>query len=419
MDDWTHPTHGPDGNLVSNDKLVQFPLGLRWLEGVPMNFNLWASCRGVVVADGRCFTLNTAEYENIAPMGTMKHIEHEYLLARDAYNGMPLWKADCETINDGKALNSRNVAPIATDGKRVYIVKKDKLVAFDAATGKVVQNYETKFPTVRLALDKGVLISSGWEARHAPGLWDPWVIKTDAGTTEAFDAQSGKLKWKYPYPAQHLLTADGNAYLLVQGGAPSGYQTVVALDLQSGKEKWKVEHTSFPAPPPADPNKKPEVPKPFFQLMVAGQGVLVVGRPANNAISMLSAADGKVLWELKSDANWVPIVGGLIWSGDKKLDPKTGTVQDTYSGVGWPGICTPNNIVGNIVTNTRGCSYHVFEAANPKHAKTISYRGARRVHRGGGAGQRHVLHRAEQLPLLAGAGSRICGVRTVRRNPDD
>ena len=33
MDDWTHYRHGPDGNKVSQDLLVDFPARLRWLTG--------------------------------------------------------------------------------------------------------------------------------------------------------------------------------------------------------------------------------------------------------------------------------------------------------------------------------------------------------------------------------------------------
>jgi len=45
-DDWTHIQHGPDGNMVSQDRVVQFPPGFRWLDGLPINLNRWASCRG-------------------------------------------------------------------------------------------------------------------------------------------------------------------------------------------------------------------------------------------------------------------------------------------------------------------------------------------------------------------------------------
>ncbi len=208
-------------------------------------------------------------------------------------------------------------------------------------------------------------------AKHTPGLWGPWVVKTDAGITEAFDAETGKLKWSFPYPAQHLLAADGNVYALAQGGVspkgePANDEAVVALDLETGKEKWRVDASKFPPPEPpkVKPGEKPPV-LPNFQLNTAGQGVLIVSRPKGNALTVLSAADGKVLFEIKgggggTNNNFVPIVNGQIWWWGKKLDPKTGQQKGTYNGVGGPGICTPVNVVGDIVTNTRGCAYHVF-----------------------------------------------------------
>ena len=50
MDDWTHPHHGPDGNMVSADRELHFPLGIRWIGGLPKNINRWASVRGWVLA---------------------------------------------------------------------------------------------------------------------------------------------------------------------------------------------------------------------------------------------------------------------------------------------------------------------------------------------------------------------------------
>ena len=74
MDDWTHPAHGPDGNRVSQDRVACLPVGLRWLDGVPLNLGeTYATARGWVVAGGRCFTLGPAVLENVAPAGFLKH----------------------------------------------------------------------------------------------------------------------------------------------------------------------------------------------------------------------------------------------------------------------------------------------------------------------------------------------------------
>jgi len=380
MGQWTHPTHGADGNLVSEDKLIRFPVGLRWLDGVPMNFNLWASCRGVVVADGRVFSLNTAELENLSPIAFIKHREHEYLMARDAFNGLPLWKIDCETLNNGKDLNWRNMAALATDGQRVYVFKKDRLVAVDAATGQVAQSFAVKYPTVRLLLDQGTLVSAGWEERQVSGLWDPWVVKGGKGATEAFDPSSGKLKWEYPKPAQQMVAADGNAYLLLEDAGPEGHQAIVAVDLASGRENWRVEQAAFAetAQPKADPKARPQ---PRLQLGAAGCGVLIVPRHRARTISILAADDGKKLWEIRSTGNfWVPMVDGLVWYDGTKYDPKSGQAQGKFFKVGGPGVCTPCNVVGPYVTNTRGCAYHDHtqpSQPNSDRAKTFHWRGAR------------------------------------------
>jgi outer membrane protein assembly factor BamB len=374
MDDWPQPSHGPDGNRVSADQLVQVPVGLRWLDGVPMNFNLWAACRGWVLADGRCFTLSTTELENLAPVPFAKHRQQEYLMARDAFNGLPLWKVNCETSNDGQALNAWNIAPLVTDGKCVYAYKKDRLTAFDAATGREVRSFAVKYPTVRLVLAQGVLLASGWEAREVMhetdrgDLWSYWTPKTNVGAVEAFDAADGNLKWSLPTPAQELLVADGLAYALIQSGNPAKEQQLAAFDVQTGGERWRIPHPQFS-------------PQPDLHLNLAGQGVLVIARTKAKAISILSAADGKTLWEIQPTTSfWTPLVDGLLWQGNTKYDPRTGEVRGKLpAGVDSP-ICTPSAVVGPYVTASRGCSYLEFTAAEegkPQSAKRLSWAAAR------------------------------------------
>ena len=352
MDDWPQPMHGADGNRVSADRVVKFPAGLRWQDGMPMNFNMWAACRGWVIANGRCFTLSTTELENLAPVSFAKHKLEQYVTARDAFNGLPLWKLNCETLDNGQALNAFNSAPIVADDHRVYVYKKDRLVGLDAATGAVSISCPVKYQTVRLLLSQGVLVSSGWEAKEELKqfergvIWAPWVNKTGAaGAIEAFDAASGAAKWSIASPAQEMVAADGIAYLLLQSGNPPTEQHIVAVDLQTGRERWRVAHTRFD---PAAP----------INLNCAGQGVLSVARPKARTISILSADNGSVLWEIKPTGRfWTPLVNGLLWHENKKHDPKTGEVKGLLpTNVDSP-MCTPAAVVGNYITASRGCSY--------------------------------------------------------------
>jgi hypothetical protein len=108
MDVWSYPQHGADGNMVSNDKLVRFPLGFRWLDGVGKNFNRWASVRFL------------------------------------------FWQ---------------NAGPLVADDDRVYAVKKDKPVIIDGATGQVLHTLATKYAPARLLLIDGLLVAACWEAR--------------------------------------------------------------------------------------------------------------------------------------------------------------------------------------------------------------------------------------------------------------
>lgn len=380
MDEWTHPFHGPDAKMVSADKVVRFPIGLRWIDGLPMNLVRWAGVRGWVVANGRCFSLSSTELENIG-----RAVKPHYLVARDAWNGLPLWKINCETTDDGSYLTWVNAGPLATDGERVYATKKDKLIAVEAATGRILYTCPNKFPPCRILVTDGVLICSCWQERDfsraawdsfrkakdpkkaRPSLWSTWIARGGVGTVEAYEAATGSPRWSLPVAAEMTVAADGVLYCLVQKGNPPTERQVVAVDIESGKERWRVASSQFG--PEAD-----------FQLNVAGPGYVAVVRRKANAILAFSASDGKLLWKMPSGAHWTPVVNGLLWCGNKKLDPLTGQVKGTLAhGVGSQG-CTPSAIVNGILTQSRGCGYVLLPADNDPakgKPKPLRYTGSR------------------------------------------
>lgn len=384
MDDWTHPNHGADGNMVSQDRLVGFPLGLRWIDGLPMNVNRWAACRAWVAAQGRLFLLTTNVPENLGP----EPDKPQYLCAHNAWNGLPLWKVNCQTTDDGASLNWINAGSLVTDGRRVYAGQKDKVVGFDAASGTTAVTFPTRFPAARLVLADGVLVASCWEARtaskafsDAESVWSTWVAKGDAGTVAAYDAQSGAPKWSFPFPAQQVIAADGVAYLLMQKGNPPTERWIVAVELATGKERWRVPHTRFGA-------------ETDLQLNTAGKGYVVIAkrgdaqglgapklapdaRPRLRAVFVLSAADGKTLWQISpAKSYWTPVVDGQLWYQSRKYDPLSGEEKGS---IGWSlgdQFCTPQTIVNNYLLRTRGGQYvRLPENGNP--AKDLRYGGAR------------------------------------------
>ncbi|HUW59085.1 MAG TPA: PQQ-binding-like beta-propeller repeat protein [Planctomycetota bacterium] len=386
MDEWTHPNHDADGNMVSEDKLIQFPIGFRWIDGLPMNLNRWAACRAWVAADGRLFLLSANQYENLGRRGRKPH----YLAAHDAWNGLPLWKINCETTDDGAFLTWVNHGALVTDGPRVYAATKDKAIGVDAATGEVVVSFQTKYPPVRLLISDGVLVASCWEGREASkakfdatSLWATWVAKDGVGNVEAFDAKSGTRKWSIDEAAQTTATADGIVYLLTQKGNPPTERSVAAVDLATGRERWRVPHTRFGGAA-------------NLQLNVAGQGYVVVATrghakglgapketpddtPMVKAVFVLSAADGSTLWQINpANAIWTPIVDGLLGYGGKKYDVMTGEEKGRFGwGVG-DQSCTPQTIVNNYIVRPRGGQYlELPHEGSAGAVKDLRYNGAR------------------------------------------
>ncbi|HEY3320961.1 MAG TPA: PQQ-binding-like beta-propeller repeat protein [Planctomycetota bacterium] len=223
MDDWTHPFHGADYNMVSNDKALKFPIGFRWIDGIPVNINMWAACRGWVVAGGRCYTLSSNELDNVLPGKGKTH----YLSARDAFNGLPLWKVKLETTDDGAHLTWRNAGPVVADDERAYAVQDNKLIIVDGPTGKILATCNTKYKPHRVALLDGVLLAACWEERESTNdgveggsLWATWIPKSTNGTVEAYDCKTGQQKWSASMPAYTLAAADKVVYVLTHVGAP-------------------------------------------------------------------------------------------------------------------------------------------------------------------------------------------------------
>jgi len=318
MDEWTHPYHGADGNLVSSDKVLQLPIGLRWVGGLAVNVTGVAAVRAWVLAGGRCFTLGLNELENLDGLrGNFK--KELYLSACDAFNGIPLWKLDCETEASGWDIFYNNEGPLVAAGSRVFTVKKDKVVALDAATGQIEKAWTTKYPAYRLLVADGVLLAACWEEKGAPQ-WQPWMPKVASGSVEAFAARSGAARWSLPVAAFKVLAAGGVAYCLVQSGIPPAEQQIIALQLQTGIELWRVPHSRITAQPNLD-------------LTFAGPDYLVVAsckeKSSENATVVLSAADGSERWRRKGASNWTPLVDGLLWL-DRRCDPETGEVKGDH-----------------------------------------------------------------------------------------
>lgn len=385
MDDWTHEAHGPDGNCVSKDRVVKFPVGYRWHSGLPMNLqrpgrtaNTWSSTRGLALASGRCFTLTDAVFENLGPTYRSEHGLDQYVTARDAFNGLLLWRRNLGGTYYG-GLFYPNRAPFVAVDERVYAANEDgKLLALEAATGEIVHTFETKYSPGVIVVDGGVLAIATWKNGSKVGGLDGedrrrMTFAIAEGTIEAFDLPSGKKLWSMEKLATSFRSSDGVLFALERGGADPveefqrrrgvgvnaprrPRQAVFALDLRSGDILWSVGTDVLGGDEP-------------LRLDAAGLGVIAVSHNNGEKTSVLSAKDGRLLLEASADS-YTAFHNGAIQLGDGRYDPRTGKRLGEAAFSLASTICTPRYFVNNIFVNNRGGKYQIG-------GESVRYRGVR------------------------------------------
>ncbi len=200
MDDWTHPRHGPDGNVVSQDQFVGVPRRVRWVAG-PLRKN-----EAAVSADGR--------------------IIYGGILARDAFNGLRIWKeanlATDEQVTDAVQIQRYPISVIV--GQKLYAPRDGKLWAMDAATG------DRLFPFEEAGSPEQLLVK------------DNRLITIDSNSVRAFDPDTGSLLWHFKAAEPRgVVVGDKNLYM-ANGNVRRGEKvSLLSLSLDSGKIVWKKD----------------------------------------------------------------------------------------------------------------------------------------------------------------------------------
>jgi len=260
IDEWTHFLHGADGNPVANDSVVAPPKHYQWISEP-----LWlrshesdSSIKTLVTARGRLFYI--ADEAPISLLGDHSLPDKWFLTARDAFNGVLLWKVPIKDWG-WRAWKPSWFTPrpgdIPLNIQKRLVAVKDKLYVtlgyhapvsrLDAKTGKVLKTYEGTAQTAEILYHDGTLILT--------------VLKADRAKVMSVDAKSGRRLWTseneysgttidyYRFRAMHgsvppakvdptLNTAtDGRVVSLLDG------EDIVCIDFDTGRQKWR---TPFP-----------------------------------------------------------------------------------------------------------------------------------------------------------------------------
>lgn len=334
IDEWTHFLHGPDGNAVARDSVVDSPFHMQWV-GSPRHSKTHghlSSVNVIVSSGGRLFYI-VDEGLRALP----ESLPSEWALyARDAFNGVVLWRRPLERWQVSK-LDSRNRFPadlhrrLVADGDTVYATMSifGPVSAVNGATGETIRTYDRTENAEEIIFDKGVLYlvvnNEGADKidRRQIAQWRTDVLPK---RVMAIRASDGKVLWeKRDNDAASLMPltlASGNGQIFFQNT-----ENVIALDAQTGKEKWRTANqVEYVRPTWSAPT------------LVAKDGVVLVadrgktkadpsesktkaGTPEKAKLTAFSAETGKVLWTLpcaegaESPAD-IFVSDGLVWVGE-------------------------------------------------------------------------------------------------------
>jgi outer membrane protein assembly factor BamB len=321
MDEWTHYLYSAANNAVGHDALVGPPRHVQWV-GDPMwsrHHDHTASMPALVSSGGRIFYI-----VDEGPKESVLLPPQWSLAARDAFNGVLLWKRPIDRWSPQfwPLKSGPNQLPrrLVADGDRVFATLgiNAAVSLLDAATGKARREFpQTKFAEEMVLSQNVLLVQCAKEPTtltkyypKATDIWDNclpseghWDQKTRR--LYAIVPDSGRTLWEADCSIAPLtLAADSRRIYFFDG------RSVHALDRSHGNRLWQSE--AVPAAKQLAPGYGPT-------LVVAGDVVLLSAE--QKSMHGFDAASGRKLWTSPHSpgGHFSPddllVVGGLAWCG--------------------------------------------------------------------------------------------------------
>jgi len=327
-DEWEQHYHGADNNAVARDTVVGPPRRYQWL-GEPQwqrSHLAMPSINSMVSTKGRLFT--------VEDLGSAEHPAlpgKQALVARDAYNGIILWRV---MFTDWHPIYIRNKEMpvqiqrrLAAVGDVVYCTPgySAPITVFDAATGAVIKKHASTAGTMEFVHDRGALyVVTGDQSDISQALTDPSrsALKTSLFKHEAY----GPTIKQPANPKNDILAIDadsGNQLWRISGVDTQGYEgatlgvindrvifatstELVCVDAANGKSLWRV--------PAAIVLKGPA--GIAVSLVLSDRAAYLADSERLRAFRL---SDGKALWETPATINHhkapdVFLANGLVWA---------------------------------------------------------------------------------------------------------
>jgi outer membrane protein assembly factor BamB len=267
IDEWTHYLHDASNNAVAQDQRVGPPRHLQWQCGPrwSRHHDHMASVSAMVSARGRMFCI-LDEGSRVSPQ-----LPPDWkLVARDAFNGVLLWKRTIDEwhnhlwpLKSGPANLPRR---LVAQGEEVFATLgiQAPVTALRAGTGETLRQYAGTSGAEEILYKDGILLvlanrtpldldadlendpeegkSRDGRTTYSPTMGRIWAGVRSGRWTHgdrrilAFDAQSGRLLWEKAGRVIPLTLAadDDNAYY-------HDGDKIVALQLANGRQRWASE----------------------------------------------------------------------------------------------------------------------------------------------------------------------------------
>jgi len=353
MGEWTHYRQGPDNNSVARDTLVGPPSRLQW-HCKPLwsrSHAFTSSFCAMVSAQGRVFYILDEATTGIAQDAVP---ENWTLIARDAFNGVLLWKRPLSLwgVKAWKKSYLRGVPNAAreclvADGDRVFVTLgyQSAVSVLDAATGDELAVCEGTAGAQEIRCERGtVLVNQGGKRLLA------------------FQADDARPLWQVDAQMSSLTAHDGRVFYY-----DPKQKALVCRRLDDGQPLWQA------------PSGRPG------GVMAHGDRVLLsVGR----SLQAVSVETGKTLWTAKQGAGagklfvaqqtvWIMsaddkhIIGLDLATGEPRADIET---SEFYSAGHHPRCYRAKATENYLITPLRGAEF--FSLTGGEHSQNDWVRGA-------------------------------------------
>ncbi len=251
IDEWTHYLHGPDNNAVANDTRVAPPTSIRWIGGPKFarDHDAAASLSAMTSSNGRLFYI----YDE-GPISVIHQDAQWNLIARDAFNGVILWKRSIPNwlthlyyFRAGPVWLNRML--VSVDDRVYSSLSFDQPIhAIDAATGKTLHTFAGSEKTEEIICigdqllavigDPAYFNRNAGQRKYYGDHFSPNAQGTPKFIT-AYDKSTGKLRWKVGGESLKLLVpaslaASGDRFVYLDG------EKLHCCDLTTGKEIWSA-----------------------------------------------------------------------------------------------------------------------------------------------------------------------------------